>query len=98
MKLESKLINHLSMIQPNTRWLEFNGQKWQGTKALYDRGIKVCGYCGFMMPIEKEYCKCGERVFCDYVVVSGQPDKEPVRIKLLKPGKGKVKKKGVLVV
>ncbi len=86
------------MIQPNTRWLKYNGQKWIGTKALFDRGIKVCGHCGYMMPIEREFCKCGDRVFCDYTNVSGQPEKEPVKVKLLNPGKGKVKKKGILVV
>lgn len=98
MKLEAKLINHLNMIQPNTRWLEFNGQKWVGTKALFDKGMKVCGYCGYIMPIEREYCKCGDRVFCDYVTVTGQPAQEPKSIELFKPGKGKVKIKGVLVV
>lgn len=98
MKLEAKLIDHLTKLHPDQRWLEFNGIRWIGTKSLFDKGMKVCGQCGYIMPIEREMCKCGERVFCDYSVVKDAPVLLPQKIEMIKPRKGKLAMKGILVV
>lgn len=98
MNLEAQLIDHLSRLHPEQRWLEYDGNRWCGTRALFDKGIKVCPDCGKMLPIEREYCACGERVFCDYSPQDGREPLRTVRIEMVKPRRGKVVRKGILVV
>lgn len=65
--LESKLIQFLSKCHQTETLLLFTGQRLEGTKSLFDKGIKICPYCQKFLPTENQFCKCGERVFCDYI-------------------------------
>lgn len=95
--VDSNIIKYLSTIDDRQRLLEFDGIRLKGTKALYDRGIKVCQDCGTMLPIERNNCKCGAEVWCDYVNVGGAPEALPMP-KARRRQKGEKVNKGVIVI
>lgn len=65
MSIEIKLIEFITKADANIRAMEFDGEFFHQTIGLKAIGIKVCKCCGYTMPIEREYCKCGERVWVD---------------------------------
>lgn len=94
MSIEQKLIEFIHKTQANVRAIEFDGEYYHQTVGLKAMGIKVCKLCGYTMPIEREYCKCGERVWIDPLM---QLSKEE-HAELLKTIQTKLPRKGNRVV
>lgn len=51
------------------RIIEHDGNYYHTSEKMKAMGLKCCHSCGYLMPIEKENCKCGERVY----VIDGKP-------------------------
>ena len=60
---ESKIIDFFVKIQDNLNLIKFDGEYYKTTRAIFDKGMKVCPLCGKFMPLEKSHCRCGEEVF-----------------------------------
>ena len=54
-----KIINSLSQYIPGLRIIHYDGHKHISSRELYNKGIKCCEYCGYLMPTEITKCKCG---------------------------------------
>ena len=95
--LQTKLINFLLKQDACMRIIEHDGNYYHTSEKMKAKGLKCCHSCGYLMPIEKENCKCGERVF---VVSVSSAISDPGEVKILKRNKqGKrIVKEGFLVV
>jgi hypothetical protein len=95
--LQTQLINFLLKQDACMRIIEHDGNYYHTSEKMKAMGLKCCHSCGYLMPIEKENCKCGERVF---VVSVSSAISDPGEAKILKRNKqGKrIVKEGFLVV
>jgi hypothetical protein len=61
--LQTQLINFLLKQDACMRIIEHDGNYYHTSEKMKAMGLKCCQSCGYIMPIEKENCKCGERVY-----------------------------------
>jgi ribosomal protein S21 len=61
--MATELIKHINRRDPNAKLIITDGVKHKSVEALVAFGLKTCESCGQILPIEKNFCKCGEEVF-----------------------------------
>ncbi len=94
MSIEQRLIDFIHKTQANITAMEYDGEFYHQTIGLKALGIKVCKCCGYTMPIEREYCKCGERVWVDSFAALGKEEHQ----ELLKTVQTKLPRKGNRII
>ena len=57
------IIKEVIRQNPNAKLMITDGISHKSVEALMALGMKTCESCGNILPLEKNFCKCGEEVF-----------------------------------
>lgn len=57
------IIKEVIRQNPNAKLVITDGISHKSVEALMALGMKTCESCGNILPLEKNFCKCGEEVF-----------------------------------
>jgi hypothetical protein len=57
------IVKEIIRQDPNAKLMITDGISYKSVEALMAFGMKTCESCGNILPLEKNFCKCGEEVF-----------------------------------
>lgn len=61
--MTTEIIKHLIKRDANAKLIITDGISHKSVEALMSFGMKTCETCGNILPLEKNFCKCGTEVF-----------------------------------